>query len=144
MVALNAVQQSLSESHPATPEAVGIIRRSVAGYARAAGLDDSALDAVRLAVSEAVTNVVLHAYPLGSGQVHVTVRAFEDELWILIADDGRGHNLPSARPGLGWGLALITQECDAFTLLERAEGGTEARMCFVIPARRQDVTPADQ
>ncbi len=126
------VRGSLSESHLATPAVVGVIRRTLAEFASANGVQGAKLDAVKLAVSEAVTNVVLHAYPETPGQVHVSARALETELWVFIDDDGRGHNSATPRPGLGWGLALITDACDEFTLLERAEGGTEARMCFRI------------
>jgi serine/threonine-protein kinase RsbW len=134
MCSLVAVREKLSESYPATPQTVAVVRRSVVDLARALGIRGSKLDDVRLAVSEAVTNVVLHAYPSGTGLVHVTAQAADDELWVLIADDGAGHNIPSKRPGLGWGLALITKSCDEFTLVERASGGSEARMCFRIPA----------
>ena len=131
------VRESLTDSHLATPEAVAVIRRSVVDFASASGITGEKLDGVRLAVSEAVTNVVLHAYRDQPGQVHVTAHAVNSELWVLIADDGCGHNYPPKSPGLGWGLALITDACDEFTLAERAEGGTEARMLFRIPAAPQ-------
>ena len=121
-----------------------MIRRSVADYASAAGIDGLKLDDVRLAVSEAVANVVLHAYRGQAGEVHVTARVVDDELWVLVADDGTGHNVPAARPGLGWGLALITNACDEFTLVERATGGSEARMCFNIPTAPRRVNPEDR
>ncbi len=127
-----ATKDSLSESHLATPEAVGVIRRSVAEYAGRHGVAGVKLDAVRLAVSEAVTNVVVHAYREEPGQVHVTAQVVQNELWVLISDDGCGSNTPPERPGLGVGLALITDACSEFTLADRAQGGTEARMCFLI------------
>lgn len=141
MIILIAVRESLNESHPATPQAVGRIRHAVADYARAAGMTGRALDDVRVAVSEAVTNVVLHAYRTQSGEVHVVAREVGDELWVLVADDGRGPCAPTSHPGLGWGLAIITDACDQFTLVERGGGGTEARMCFRIGAR-PELTPA--
>ena len=127
---LITVHESLSESFPATPESVGVIRRQVAQYARALGLEGEDLDNVRVAVSEAVTNVVRHAYREETGAVHVSASAIDDELWVLVADDGIGPNRRSRQPGLGWGLAIITDAADQFTLLERTGGGTEARMCF--------------
>ena len=78
-----------------------MIRRAVAAYASASGFAGEQLENVRLAVSEAVSNVVMHAYPGQPGQVHVTAHAVDEELWVLIADDGAGHNTPSSRPGLG-------------------------------------------
>jgi nitrate/nitrite-specific signal transduction histidine kinase len=70
--------------------------------------------------------------------VHLTAQAANGELWVLITDDGCGHQTPAARPGLGMGLSLIADACAHFTLLERAEGCTEARMTFALPAVRPD------
>jgi len=137
------VRGSLSESYLATPAVVGVIRRAVAEFAGAHGVYGPQLDAVKLAVSEAVSNVVLHAYPEAPGAVHVTARALEGELWVFIDDDGRGYNNASERPGLGWGLALITDACDEFTLVERGQGGTEARMCFRLAAGATSPPPPE-
>ena len=38
----------------------------------------------------------------------------------------------------------MTDACDEFTLVERATGGSEARICFRISAAPQDVNPADR
>ena len=135
-----ATRAPLDESHLATPDAITPLRHAVADYARAVGIRGEQLDAVRLAVSEALTNVVLHAYRDEPGQVHVTVRLVENELWVLVADDGCGLSLPAQSPGLGWGLAFITDSCDSFTLAERAEGGVEARMVFRLAADPSTVT----
>jgi serine/threonine-protein kinase RsbW len=129
-----AVRASLNESHRATPDAIPKLRHAVADYARAVGIDGSQLDGVRLAVSEALSNVVLHAYEDEPGCLHLTARVVGDELWVLVADDGRGHNASPIRPGLGWGLAFITDATDEFVLAERADGGSEARMVFRLPA----------
>ncbi len=133
MIALAA---HLDESRTAVPEAVARLRNLVAAYARAAGLADERLEAVRLAVSETVTNVVLHAYQDGPGEVRVSARVSGGELWVLVADDGCGPSVPSPRPGLGWGLAFVTDACDRFTLAERPGGGTEAAMVFRLPEDR--------
>jgi serine/threonine-protein kinase RsbW len=128
-----AVRAHLNESQLATPDAITPLRHAVADYARAAGIEGVQLDAVRLAVSEALTNVVVHAYRDEPGQVHLTARTVDNELWVLIADDGCGLSVPTEKPGLGWGLAFITDACDHFTLAERSGGGVEARMVFRLP-----------
>jgi len=124
------MRASLIESLPAVADVIPTLRHEVADFAQAVGVEEPRLDDVRLAVSEAISNVVLHAYVDRPGNVHVTARVVEDELWILVADDGRGHNASPTRAGLGWGLAFITDAADEFALAERAEGGTEARMVF--------------
>ncbi len=135
-----AVRAHLNDSHPAIPDAIAPLRNAVADYARDAGIEGDQLDGVRLAVSEAVTNVVRHAYRGEPGQVHLTVRMVENELWVLVADDGCGLGVPTVDPGLGWGLAIITDACDEFTLAERAAGGAEARMVFRLPVAASAVT----
>lgn len=128
------VKDTLSESYPATVASVPVARTAVADYAARAGLDGSRLDAVRLAVSEAVTNVVRHAYRDGqTGSFEVTATAVDGELWVLVADDGCGHQSPSQNSGLGFGLALIAEASEHYVVAERATGGTEVRMRFRIP-----------
>jgi anti-sigma regulatory factor (Ser/Thr protein kinase) len=114
--------------------AVPAARRSIACFAAEAGLSDDRLDAARLAVSEAVTNVVKHAYRDGSGEVRITATATPDTLWVVIADDGCGHRTPAADPGLGFGLKLMVDACDEFRVTERPEGGTEVCLGFRIAA----------
>jgi serine/threonine-protein kinase RsbW len=82
-----------------------MLRRAVAELAAHAGATEDLADAVRLAVSEAVTNVVLHAYRDSSGSVHVSADLAGSELWVLIADDGCGLRPVADSPGLGMGLA---------------------------------------
>jgi anti-sigma regulatory factor (Ser/Thr protein kinase) len=127
-------QRMLDETYPARAESVGLARDDVVGFASREGATEGQLQRIRLAVSEAATNAVRHAYPEGSGAFHVTATAVEGELWVLVTDDGCGHQAPPANPGLGWGLALIAHVSQEFILAERSEGGTEARMRFPIGA----------
>ncbi len=121
-------------------------RRSVGEFAAAAGADRHQVDAVRLAVSEAMTNAVLHAYSAEPGHVYVTAAVVPGEFWVLIADEGRGLEPRANRPGLGLGLALIAQVSDELAIVPRAGGGLEVRMRFdLVRADRaeggQDNTP---
>jgi anti-sigma regulatory factor (Ser/Thr protein kinase) len=103
-------------------------------FAVAAGFASERVDGLRLAVSEALSNVVVHAYPDQPGEIHLTASAAEGELWILIADDGVGLWPRIDGPGLGLGLALIAHEADELTIAKRASGGTELRMRFKLRA----------
>lgn len=63
---------------------------------------------VGLVISEAVTNVVLHAYRGGEpGAVRVKASVQADLLTLVVADDGVGMSPNPASPGLGLGLTLI-------------------------------------
>lgn len=108
------------------------MRRDLVTFAVGHGATEAQLNRLRTAISEAIANAVVHAYRDRPGQVHVTAALTEDGLWVLVADDGCGFQTPAATPGLGWGLALIAHAADEFVLAERAEGGTEVRMRFVL------------
>lgn len=126
----------LSESRRARPDAVPWARQLMVDFAAAAGMRGERLENVRLLVSEAVTNVVLYAYEEAHpGEIHLIAAVVSGELWIVIADDGRGmHRTSDDRGGLGLGLALMAQLSDGFTLATRSSGGVEARMQFQLAA----------
>jgi anti-sigma regulatory factor (Ser/Thr protein kinase) len=126
------IRDSLEEALPAVATSVPRARRLVAEFARQAGVTGRRLDMLRLAVSEAVTNAVVHAYRGRPGTVKVTGAIASGELWVLVSDRGCGYQTPPEKPGLGLGLVLIADACDDFVITERAEGGTEARMQFVL------------
>jgi anti-sigma regulatory factor (Ser/Thr protein kinase) len=130
VIAMSTVERTLTKSYPAIPASVPLARGELAHLAAFSGASPEKLEAVRLAASEALTNAVLHAYPQGPGAVHVTAAVASTELWILIADDGCGLDARSRRPGLGLGLALISQVADDFTIGSRATRGVELQMRF--------------
>ena len=61
----------------------------------------------------------------------------EDELWVLVGDDGHGLNAGSQSGGLGVGLALIAELTDSFAVVNRSTGGTEVRMRFTLAQARR-------
>jgi serine/threonine-protein kinase RsbW len=123
--------EALNESYPAVPEAVPLARRALAGVAATAGAEGDRLDEIRLAVSEALTNAVVHAYRDGEpGRLHVTAAVASDELWVLVGDDGRGLHAWNDSRGLGIGLSLISGLSDDFAIVTRGSGGTEVQMRF--------------
>jgi anti-sigma regulatory factor (Ser/Thr protein kinase) len=122
--------ESLSDSYPAVPASLARVRRAVTALAVGAGATPDERDAIRLAVSEALTNVIIHAYAGRSGEIHVTAAVAGSEFWLLVADDGDGLHQGGGKPGLGLGLTLIAQACDELTIVKRSSGGTELRMRF--------------
>jgi anti-sigma regulatory factor (Ser/Thr protein kinase) len=131
--------ETFSASYEAVPRAVPTARRALTDFAFAAGAHGERLQAVRLAASEAVTNVVLHAYEPGeTGEVHVNASCIDGELWVLVADRGHGQRPRDDSPGLGLGLALIARLADDLVILSRGSGGTEVRMRFDLCPGRAD------
>ena len=119
------------QSWPAAPEHVGSARRVVSAAARRAGADDPVLDAVRLAVSEAVSNVVVHGYRGSArGAFTVAVEWEGDELRVTVRDEGCGMQPRADSPGAGLGLPLIANLAETFSVTAPPGGGTELRMTF--------------
>lgn len=124
--------RTLVQSYPAVPNSVPLARQNLVEFALGAGADEHQAEDIKLSVSEALTNVVLHAYPGQAGAIEVRADVAGGELWVLVCDDGGGLRSQNASPGLGVGLALIAQTSDGLTIVNRAAGGTEVRMRFVV------------
>ena len=128
---------TLDACYGALPQAIVQARADVAALAQAHGADEEELERVRLAVSEAVTNALMHAYggdPLR--EVQVTAAVIEGELTVVVADDGCGLGAAPPSPGLGLGLGVISLGCDRLTVVARAGGGTQLEMRFALRAGR--------
>jgi anti-sigma regulatory factor (Ser/Thr protein kinase) len=108
----------------AIPELRCLARR----WAADSGLHEDIAEDMVLAVDEAVTNVVEHAYPDVTGAVRVQLTRREGgELTVVIEDDGTWRP-PPADPGFrGRGLSLITRLAD-HAHINPTSTGTVVRM----------------
>ena len=127
---MQAGTTTFTRSYEAEPGSVALARAELADFAAHAGAPEPLLDGVRLAVSEAVTNAVRHAYPVDSGEIRVHASVGGEALDVVVADDGCGVHSGDDGGGLGLGLAVIYEVSDEMTLAPRADGGTEVRMRF--------------
>ncbi len=139
-----APARSLSERYPAMPPSIPDARRALVTFASDAGVPAPRLDDVRLAVSEALTNAVVHGFEDLPGEIHVTAAVVSSEMWILICDDGDGLRVRTEKSGLGLGLALMAQASDEFTIVPRSRGGTEVRMRFSLRSAQEHTDQADE
>lgn len=114
---------------PGTPLGVAAARGEVEAVARDCGIEGLALGAVKLAVNEAVTNAVVHAYAQRDGKIAVTVALTCDALMVTVTDTGGGLLPRADSPGLGVGLPLIAQLADHLDV-RSGDDGTEIRMSF--------------
>jgi anti-sigma regulatory factor (Ser/Thr protein kinase) len=117
---------------PATPLGVGNLRREMAGMAEDCGMDAEGIADVRLAVTEAATNAVLHAYADTDGELRVTAATQDGELVIVIADTGPGLVERCDSPGLGLGLSVIASVVERLQIVSDPSG-TEIHMAFPCP-----------
>jgi serine/threonine-protein kinase RsbW/stage II sporulation protein AB (anti-sigma F factor) len=123
---------ALSRDYSAVAGSVPAARRALVDVAREAGAEADRLEAVALAVSEALTNAVVHAYPDRPGEIKVSAWTASGELVVVISDDGHGLRAHSDRPGLGVGLGLIATLSDEFEIVQPPSGGTEVQMRFCL------------
>jgi anti-sigma regulatory factor (Ser/Thr protein kinase) len=130
------VTSALRRSLPAVPASVPVLRAAVAEYVHAAGVGAPQIDAVKLAVSEAVTNAVMHAYVDADepGEVRVTTCLREGWLFVTVSDDGLGMMPRLDSPGLGVGLPFIADTADTLDIATGEGGGTVLKMSFSMPA----------
>lgn len=75
---------------PSLPANVGVARVAVASFAAQLEFTWAEIEEVRVAVSEAVTNAVVHAYPGRTGPVRVRARLQEGGLVVEVEDEGVG------------------------------------------------------
>jgi anti-sigma regulatory factor (Ser/Thr protein kinase) len=130
----------LDAVYPALPPLVAEIRRDVNDVATGAGADELALLRINLAVSEAATNAILHAYRdrRTAGDVRVHVQRADDFLDISICDYGVGMSPRADSPGMGLGLWLMAHEAQGFEIKTCGEGGTEVLLRFALDTRGGD------
>ena len=114
---------------PAVPDSVPTARHAVLHYLREADTADPPLNDVGLAVSEAMSNAVIHGY-VGRepGQIRVLVEFTPDEVELVIEDDGSGMCPRPDSPGLGLGLPVIATVADRLDTRSDPETGT--RLCI--------------
>jgi anti-sigma regulatory factor (Ser/Thr protein kinase) len=126
---------------PGTPLGVRMLRREMSGIAAECGLDAEGIADVRLAVTEAATNAVIHGYADGTGELAVTAAVEDSELAIVISDTGAGLAERPDSPGLGAGLSVIATVAARLKIVSRP-GGTEVHMAFPCPNADQLSTRA--
>lgn len=114
---------------PAVPESVPTARHAAARLASAVGADELN---VKIAISEAVGNAVVHAYRNGNpGTVELEGGIENGKLIIAVADHGVGMSPHPDSPGLGFGLPLIGNVTE--DLHVEADGkGTRVSMTFAL------------
>ena len=122
---------------PAAPASLAPIRRAVTAFAASLGLTPERLEDVAVALTEACTNVVVHAYGEADGEGVIEVRAWADDrdLRVTVRDEGRGlvPRLRHTSPGLRLGLQMIAALADEVNFGAEEGGGTSVRMAFRLP-----------
>ena len=118
---------------PARAENVAVVRHAFGGFAEALSVDEQTLADIKLAITEACTNVVIHAYDDDiDGALEVDASIDDRRLTVVIRDQGRGIVPRPDSPGLGLGLPLIATLAESLELGKDDDDRTEVRMTFAL------------
>lgn len=122
---------------PSLPENVGFARTAVAIFAAQMDFTLDQIDEIKVAVSEAVSNAVIHGYEEKYGVVRVEAKLYENSLAITVVDYGVGiSDIECAmQPGyttmenrMGLGLVFIKEYMDELALDSAPGSGTRVHM----------------
>ena len=121
----------------AVPERVPSARSAITRLCEQLELEEELVGQIRLAVTEACTNCVLHAYDDAAGAAGSTfaleARVDDDDLVVVVRDAGAGITaVRSTKAGLGFGLRLMRQAASSMDVTSRPGRGTRVAMRFAI------------
>ncbi len=124
-------------SIPAKAEYILLARLALTAIARLRTLPEELAGDLRLALTEACSNSVRHAYADGrGGAIEVVFEVGAESLAVEVRDDGPGFEPRDLEPGGeelgegGLGIAIIRALSDEFDIGERESGGG-SRLRFV-------------
>lgn len=134
---VGAPKPAFDALYHADPAELAQIRDAVVHVATGCGADGSTLAKIKLAVSEAANNAVVHAYRdgLAAGHVYVLIHHEDEFLDVRVRDNGVGMSPRIDSPGAGLGLPLMASLADGCEIYSPHDGGTEVVLRFQITAR---------
>lgn len=128
---------------PARDVSLSLLRHVVRGFREAYEIDPATMDDIVLAISEAASNVVVHAYDRRPGTVTVVAQVDEQRrLQILVRDHGCGIAPPADTPLMGHGLALMEHVAQSLEVVG-SPAGTDVSMVFQLDSQRISPTLSD-
>jgi serine/threonine-protein kinase RsbW len=122
-------EHSIRLTIPAKPEYISLCRLALSGLARVRPFEEEALADLKLAITEAASNSVRHAYDDGHGTVEILYEVRPDRLVIEVSDNGEGFEPPAAEDADdeeltegGLGIAIIRAIADEFEITSGERG----------------------
>ena len=118
---------------PARPEYITLCRLALTGLSRLRPLSDEMLADLKLAITEACSNSVRHAYPGDGGRVEISYTLTGGTLEIEVCDEGEGFEPGGSARAAGdlseggLGIAIIRSIADELEIGPRAGGGSRLR-----------------
>ncbi len=123
---------------PSKPDNIGLARVAVGAFAAQLPFTMDEIEEIKLAVSEAVSNAVVHAYKGSVGPVTVEAWIYPERLEVAVTDQGRGiddvqwalqpAHTTEPEERLGIGLVIIQEYMDHVRIESAPAQGTRLRM----------------
>lgn len=131
---METVSERVEIEIAAAAPGVPLVRHALRGLLSGLDVDDEVIADIALAVTEACTNAVVHAYAGrdGEGTIHVTAAHADGSLAVTVRDHGSGISPRVDTPGLGVGLPVIAAIAQSVEIGTPKDGGTEVRMRFAL------------
>jgi serine/threonine-protein kinase RsbW len=121
--------QTVRLTIPARPEYITLCRLALTGIGRLRAFSDELLADLKLALTEAASNSVRHAYgDADVGSVEISYQLLPDRLVIEVADEGAGFDpregigAPEALSEGGLGIAIIRAIADEVQIGRQPDG----------------------
>jgi serine/threonine-protein kinase RsbW len=121
---------------PAKPEYITLSRLALTGLSRVRPFPEDTLADLKLALTEATSNSVRHAYGEEDGHVEISFQLWQDRLVVEVSDDGAGFDPSTDEPDGsgddelsegGLGIAIIRSIADELEIAARPSGGSRLR-----------------
>ena len=120
---------------PCKPEYVGTVRIAAAHVASSAGFDIEAIEDIKVAVSEACTNIICHSHESPDVSYDVVLELEDEKLSITVRDKGVGFGLddyiepiPGEERERGLGIFIIKALMDEVDISSELGVGTNIYM----------------
>ena len=134
--------RSVRLTFPARPEYITLGRLALTAIAGVRSVSDETLHDLKLALTEACTNSVRHAYEDGRvGNVEIVYELEPDRLVVEVGDKGGGFEPAEKQNGFeedleegGLGIAIIRALADEVEIGAREDGGSRLRFVKFLAA----------
>ena len=117
----------------------GFARSAIAAFCIQANPSVDEITDIKTAISEAVTNAVVHAYPLKDGDITIKVKLYNSGVVIEVSDNGVGiddfekarepfYTTKPSEERSGMGFTVMESFMDSVTLLKNGKSGLIVKM----------------